>query len=120
MRLLANENVPSDAGAALRSRGHDVVWAHSDSPGRRDAEVLARAEAENRIIVRFDKDFGELAFRAGLPAACGIVLFRIPTPWAGYGAQLAVAVLDNPIEWTGYFTVVQEGRIGQPPYPKMP
>jgi hypothetical protein len=26
MRFLANENIPGDAVAALRSAGHDVTW----------------------------------------------------------------------------------------------
>jgi hypothetical protein len=42
-----------------------------------DVNVLAIAEAENQILLTFDRDFGELAFRAGLPAMCGIILFRL-------------------------------------------
>ena len=32
--------------------------------------------AESRLLLTFDKDFGELTFRLGVPASCGIVLFR--------------------------------------------
>ncbi|MGH8644726.1 MAG: DUF5615 family PIN-like protein [Gammaproteobacteria bacterium] len=42
--------------------------------------MLARAVRENRILLTFDKDFGEIAWGAGLPASCGIVLFRFPMP----------------------------------------
>jgi predicted nuclease of predicted toxin-antitoxin system len=31
-------------------------------------EVLQLAQKENCILITFDKDFGELAFRYGLPA----------------------------------------------------
>src|SRR5438552_17379034 len=34
------------------------------------------AQTQNRLLLTFDKDFGELAFRAGLPAKCGIILLR--------------------------------------------
>ncbi len=119
MRLLANENFPGDAVAALRDRGHDVAWIHIDAPGSRDTEVLARAQAEDRIIVTFDKDFGELAFRAGLPATVGIVLFRIATPSAAHVARVAVAALESSIEWAGFFTVIQDQRIRQTPLPKI-
>jgi predicted nuclease of predicted toxin-antitoxin system len=78
MRLLANENFPGDAIAALRKAGHDVIWVRIDAPGISDPEVLAWAQAEDRILITFDKDFGELAFRAKLPATCGIIWFRIP------------------------------------------
>ncbi len=119
MRLLANENFPGDAVAALRDRGHDVAWVRTDAPGSRDTEVLSRAQAEDRIIVTFDKDFGELAFRAGLPATAGIVLFRIATPSAAHVARLAVAALESPIEWAGFFTVIHDQRIRQTPLPKI-
>ena len=67
MRLLANENFPSDAVDALRERGHDVIWIRTDAPGSRDEDILARARRESRVLVTFDKDFGELAFRSRLP-----------------------------------------------------
>ena len=82
MRLLADENIPGDAIAALRAAGHDVVWVRTDGPGSTDRDILARAQREDRIVLTFDKDFGELAWRARLPAACGVVLLRLlmPTP----------------------------------------
>jgi hypothetical protein len=55
MRILANENFPGDAVMALRARGHDVAWVRTDAPGSDDAEVLARALAEDRTVVTFDK-----------------------------------------------------------------
>jgi hypothetical protein len=66
--LLADENVPGAVVAALRQQGHDVAWIHEDAPGRPDPEVLERAQQEHRVVVTFDKDFGELAFRRGLAA----------------------------------------------------
>ena len=76
MRILANENFPGDGVAALRERGHDIAWIRSDAPGSSDTEVLARAQAEDRILITFDKDLGEGAFRSGLAASRGVVLFR--------------------------------------------
>jgi predicted nuclease of predicted toxin-antitoxin system len=82
MRFLANENFPLDAVALLRKQGHDVAWIRQDAPGSLDEDVLARAE--NRILITFDKDFGELAFRVGLPVSIGIILFRITAPSSSY------------------------------------
>ena len=64
MRFLADENFPGLAVSELRKRGHDVSWVLTDSPGISDQEVLGRAKDENRILLTFDKDFGELVFRA--------------------------------------------------------
>jgi len=111
MRILANENFPGDAVAALRLRGHDVLWVRTDAPGSNDDQVLARAQRENRIIVTFDKDFGELAFRFGLPAECGIILFRISAPSAEYVARVAIAALESRTDWAGHMTVVEDHRI---------
>jgi predicted nuclease of predicted toxin-antitoxin system len=87
MRLLANENFPASAVDALRARGHEVAWVRTDAPDSGDREVLARAAAEERLLITFDKDFGELAFRGGLPASSGIVLFRIRLAEPGRGAS---------------------------------
>jgi predicted nuclease of predicted toxin-antitoxin system len=68
MRFLANENFPGAAVAALAGRGHDIVWARIAAPGTSDADVLAWAVREQRILITFDKDFGELAGTSALPA----------------------------------------------------
>ncbi|MGO8879227.1 MAG: DUF5615 family PIN-like protein [Desulfomonilaceae bacterium] len=54
MKLLANENFPREVIEALRQDGHDVIWVRTEFPGVSDGEVLAYAEAENRIVVTFD------------------------------------------------------------------
>ena len=61
MRFLANENFPGDAVAALKAAGHDIVWVRTVAPGSEDKDILAWAEREARVLLTFDKDFGELA-----------------------------------------------------------
>ncbi len=115
MRFLANENFPGDAVAALRAAGHDVAWVRTDAPGSPDPAVLRWAVDDHRILLTFDKDFGELAFRAKLPAACGIVLFRMPMPpplSAGYSIAARIA---ERTEWAGHFSVVEPGRVRMRP-----
>ena len=119
MRLLANENFPLDAVDALRQAGHDVLWIRTDAPGSADADILARAVTEQRIVITFDKDFGELAFRSKLPASCGIVLFRIPAPSSGFVAKFAVAALATRTDWAGQFSVIEESRVRQRALPEV-
>ena len=101
MRFLANENFPRGAVEALRIEGHDTGWIRTDAPGATDEQVLGRARAEGRVLLTFDKDFGELVLRRGLPASHGVVLFRLfdiskvpPMGWiersipGGYGVVL--------------------------------
>jgi predicted nuclease of predicted toxin-antitoxin system len=71
MRLLIDTCVWGGAAGELRAAGHDVVWSGdwSEDPG--DAEILAKAYDENRVLVTLDKDFGELAIVFGQPH-CGL------------------------------------------------
>ena len=50
MRFLADENFPGSAVAALEAAGHDAVWIRLAAPGATDADVLARAAREERIL----------------------------------------------------------------------
>lgn len=111
MRLLANENFPGPAVVALRDAGHDVCWVRTDMRGAKDSVILHQAQQKQRIVVTFDKDFGELAFRSGLPAECGVILFRIALPSPDVVARRAVEVLDSRSDWTGQFAVIEEHRI---------
>jgi predicted nuclease of predicted toxin-antitoxin system len=77
LKLIANENISSSTISSLRERGHDVLSVKDEMRGAEDEMVLQRAQVDSRVILTNDKDFGELAFRRGLPAACGIILLGI-------------------------------------------
>lgn len=111
MNLLANENFPREAVEALRTEGHDVLWARTDMAGAEDEAILSRARAESRVVITFDKDFGELAYRLGMPAACGVILFRFALLSPGLVADRAVAVLESRDDWQGQFAVADEYRV---------
>jgi len=120
VNLLANENFPLAAVNALRAAGYDVLWARTEMAGSSDEEVLARARLESRVMVTFDKDFGELAYRSGKPAACGVILFRLVPSSPTYVAERTVAVLQSRDDWQGHFAVADEARIRLRPIPKLP
>jgi predicted nuclease of predicted toxin-antitoxin system len=120
LRLLADENFPKVAVEALRRDGHDVVWVRAEFPGVSDREVLARSMAESRIVITFDKDFGELALRSGLFQTGGIILFRLPLQSPTFVADLAVKVLRGRTDWAGHFSVVEVDRIRMVPLPRKP
>lgn len=111
MRVLADENIPACAVEMLSERGHDVHWVRVDARGAADRDVLALGVAQNRVLLTFDKDFGELVFRSGLPASCGIVLFRIVLPSPSEVGERIVTVLESRTDWTGAFAVVEKDRV---------
>ena len=115
MRFLADENFDGLAVEALRGLGHDVIWVSDAAPGISDEEVWDRAVKEDRILLTFDKDFGEIAFirtRAGIP---GIILFRLHSvPAAEVVGKITTAITSRE-EWLGHFSVVDDKRIRMTP-----
>ena len=115
MRFLANENFPGDAVTALQAAGHDVVWIRTVAPGSKDEDILAWAARDGRVLLTFDKDFGELAWNAGLPATSGVMLFRLPMPAAAQVGAKLTARIGERADWTGYFSVIEPGRVRMRP-----
>lgn len=117
MRILADENCPGDLVEAIRSYGHDVTWIRLDAPGSSDPEILGRAQSEDRVILTFDKDFGELAFRHRLPATSGVILCRLHgLPPARVNA-IVLGALQIHSDWEGHFVVITEQRMRVVPLP---
>ena len=115
MRMIANENIPGTVIRNLRQQGHDVLSVRESMQGVDDRSILRRAETEQRLIVTQDKDFGELAFRFGLPASCGIVLFRLSGTDYTIDNERMFDVIDSRSDWTGRFSVVTDDRIRMRP-----
>ena len=116
--FLANENFPGDAVLAIRAAGHSVIWVREEFPGMKDVLVLAWAVREERVLLTFDKDFGELAWAHGLPAGSGVVLFRIPMPTGSSVGTTLAARLEERSDWSGHFSVVEPHRIRMRLLPK--
>jgi len=72
MRIIANENVMATVISAHRKRGHDVLWVKEAMPKAADDAILARAQAEQRLVLTHDKDFVNWRFVTVCrqPAAC--------------------------------------------------
>jgi predicted nuclease of predicted toxin-antitoxin system len=60
MKLFLDQMLHLDVAAALREQGHDVIRTVEVGQDRADdAEVLARARREGRVLVTVDKHFGD-------------------------------------------------------------
>ena len=115
MRLLLNENVPLASAMVLREKGYDVLTITEHSPGITDQAVLCLAKEEERIVVTFDRDYGELIFRQGLPVPAGVLYLRFrpssPVDPAKYIEQLRA----NGIVLEAYFTTGDRDQVRQRP-----
>jgi predicted nuclease of predicted toxin-antitoxin system len=119
MHLIANENISSTVIRELRKRGHDVLSVKELMRSEKDPSILARAQSEKRVVLTHDKDFGELAFRCGLPAQCGVILLRLSGDSREGDNQRVLEALDSRSDWEGPFTVVEQNRIRMRPLPQL-
>jgi predicted nuclease of predicted toxin-antitoxin system len=115
MRLCADENIARDTVLRLREAGHDVLWIREAAPGMADIEVLMRSSVEQRLLLTFDKDFGDLVYRLNAPSPAGIVFFRITQSSPSAVATRILAVLNSRDDWAGHFSVVDDSTIRMRP-----
>jgi predicted nuclease of predicted toxin-antitoxin system len=78
MKFLVDENIGKTIVSYLESSGYDVKWIRRVSPGISDIDVIVLALKENRVIITYDLDFGELVFLDDKKHA-GILLLRVST-----------------------------------------
>ena len=116
-RFLADENVPLEAIRGLQADGHDVVPVLSVCPGAPDEEVLALGAAQQRVVITFDRDFGELVFRRRLPAPPGVIFLRIHAKSPEYIHNHLTRVFAAGASLVGRFTVTTEARVRSVPLP---
>ncbi|WP_298920922.1 DUF5615 family PIN-like protein [uncultured Nostoc sp.] len=118
MRFLANENFPLPSVRLLRQVGYDVASVTEDSPGIEDTEVLTRAANEQRVILTFDRDYGELIYRLKLPSPTGVIYLRFRPHTPEEPATLLLNLLQiEGLQFEERFTVVERDQIRQRPLP---
>jgi len=113
LRFLADMGVADLTVTALRGLGHDVV--HAREAGYLtllDADILAHARSQKRIVLTFDLDFGDLLAAAGesLPS---VVLVRTHNQRAESVTPRVVDVAGRfarELE-TGALIVVEDARV---------
>lgn len=114
MKALANENFPAPSTRILRAAGWDVKSIKETMPGISDEEVLQVTVAEKRIILTFDRDYGELLFRYRHAPPPAVVYFRSKgdTPESAGRLLLDIAQRQHII-LQGFFTVVEDSGVRQ-------
>lgn len=118
MRFLANENIPLPSVNRLRMAGYDTVAVAEELSGAKDSEILARAASEGRIVLTFDRDYGELIYRLGLPSPAGVIYFRFDpvTPEEAADLLLQLVSVSN-LSLEKKFTVMERRQVRQRPLP---
>ena len=109
MKLLLDENAPRTIVEVLKNCGYDLLWIKEYRRGMTDEEIVRLSMSENRIILTFDKDFGELVYRLKMNTP-GVILARIANNQICKEKTLALLKRHSD-KLRGYFTVLTENRI---------
>ena len=112
MRLLCDMGVSMKVVQWLRDQGHDCVHLRDEGLQRLpDGQVFAKAIAEDRVVVTFDLDFGDIVATMGSRVA-SVLLLRLRNARADRVIERLAAALDvagGALE-SGAVVVVQESR----------
>jgi len=76
---------------------------------------METAGREDRVILTFDKDFGELVFRTAGSVATGVVLFRLSSASPEGLVPRMVQLLGSRTDWVGMFSVVDSNKLRMRP-----
>ena len=112
MRFLGDMGVSRRVIEWLRAAGHDAVHLRDEGLQRMpNGDIFHKGFAEQRIVLTFDLDFGEiLAGSAG--QAVSVVLFRLHDTRTHHVIERLQTVLDQSSAdlLAGAIIVVEEGR----------
>lgn len=117
MKLLANENFPYKSIHYLRAKGYDVLSIGMDNPSIKDSEVMTIAINEERTIVTFDRDYGELIFRYDYKPEKGVIYLRLDEYEPEQPGYIIEEIIKNKeIDLTKALTVVDKNGLRQRKY----
>ena len=117
-KLLADENIPAKAIDALRDAGCDVLSIREYAPGVADEEVLRIAVVQDRILVTFDRDYGELIFGQGHTPPPGVFYFRTFPADSREVSDTVLSLLADPESIDGSMVIVSHQGIRRRRFPK--
>ncbi len=81
LRFLLDENVSPKTADHLKGKGHDTQHVGEVKLGNANDHAVARfAQENNRIIVTFDKDFGQIYHDSGKASGIIIITAQNPSP----------------------------------------
>ncbi len=113
MRFLCDMGVSMEVARWLRSLGHDVSHLCEEGLQRLpNGDIFTKAVSEDRVILTFDLDFGEIASMAG-DRIQSVIVFRLRNTRSEHVIHRLAIALDRTIEVLPRraIVVVEESRI---------
>jgi predicted nuclease of predicted toxin-antitoxin system len=114
IQLLADENVPKETLDLLKKQGVDIISVTHFGFGLSDSEILDLANKNGRIVVTFDKDFGQLIFREKRKTR-GLMLLRFVPKSPQQIAKRIQQVLNTRLKMENCVVTVKKDSIRATP-----
>jgi predicted nuclease of predicted toxin-antitoxin system len=112
LRFLADMGVSHQVVEWLRTKGHEAVHLRDEGLQRLpNGEIFQKAGREQRIVLTFDLDFGEILAASGRQIV-SVILFRLRNTRTGFVIQRLDDVLNHSSAelMQGTIVIVEDGR----------
>ena len=112
MKFLADMGVSMTVIRTLRQNGYDAVHLREEGLQRlADAEIVLKARLEERIVLTFDLDFGDI-LAASADVLPSVIIFRLQNTMPSFVASRLLEVLSECGQdlTTGAILTVQDNR----------
>lgn len=119
MKFLANENFPIPSMKLLREHGLDITHVAEVCQSEKDSAIMQMAREQGRIIITFDRDYGELIFKHRHPSPAGVIYLRFDPNYPTEAGEIIFSLIKSGVvDFLEKFTVVDgDGHVRQRPLP---
>lgn len=115
-KLLANENFPAASVEHLRATGYDVNYIAEGFKSISDEAIMLMAIAEERTILTFDRDYGEVIFKYNFKPPKGVIYLRLPAYEPEEPGKFIDALLKQNLQTENLLTVYDGTTLRQRAY----
>jgi predicted nuclease of predicted toxin-antitoxin system len=107
MKFLVDENIGLKVVGFLNQQGHTTEHISDIQIGIEDYQILSLSVLKNSIVITFDRDFGELVFKAGKQYH-GVIYLRLENQTSENVIKALNFVFSTQQTIRGNFIIVSE------------
>jgi predicted nuclease of predicted toxin-antitoxin system len=109
-RFIADENIPKETVELLKKKGVNITAVSDVSPGLSDEAILDLGNKDQRIVITFDRDFGQLIFKQKKKTE-GLLLLRFNPESPQQIAKRIQQTLATKIKIEGSVVIVKKDTL---------
>lgn len=111
MKLLIDENISPEVTSRLRTLKHDVKSIRECCKGYEDEKIVELAVLEERLIITYDLDFGELYRNFGASSLIIRLRSKNPSVVLKYLVNFLNMLNEQKIDMKNKLAIITEGKV---------